>query len=188
MFENLKIGIISLKNALVSAPMAGISDIAFRYLAWKMGAGLTVTEMATSRGLVQGQKRTKKIISTPPDVRPYSVQLFGNDPGILADASKIAVEHGADMIDLNAGCPVPKIIKNGSGAALLKSPKLLAQILRAMRKSVEVPITLMIRSGWSADSIIAPDVAKMAETEGIDAIQFIQDMQNRGLVVKLTGI
>jgi len=166
----MEIGSVKLRNNLIAAPLAGITDIGFRYMASKMGAGLTVTEMATSRGLLQNNRRTLRTISTHPDARPYSVQLFGDDPGMLAEAARIAQQKGADIVDLNAACPVPKIIKSRSGADLLRNLPRLSGILRAMRKVLEVPLTLKIRSGWDSNSIVATEVTEVARDEGVDAV------------------
>ncbi len=166
----LKIGAIELRNKLVAAPMAGITDIGFRYLAMKMGAGLTVTEMATSKGLIQRNKRTLRTVATHPDSRPYAVQLFGNDPGILAEAARIAQEFGADIVDLNAACPAHKIVRNGSGAELLRDFPRFTHILRSMREVLTVPFTVKIRSGYNSESISAPEIVKIAAEEGVDAL------------------
>jgi len=170
MGDRLKIGGLELRNNLVAAPMAGISDAPYRYLAAKHGAGFTFTEMASSRGLIQGDKKTRRLVSSYPQARPYAAQIFGEDPGIVARAAEVAVALGADAVDLNAACPVKKIVKSGSGAALLKNPPLLARILRKMRKVSDVPLTVKIRSGWDKDRLVDVEVARLARDEGADAI------------------
>jgi len=166
----IQIGAIKLRNNLIAAPMAGITDVGFRYLASKMGAALTVTEMATSRGIIQGHHRTLRTITTHPSVKPYAVQIFGDDPEIMARAAAIAEDMGADIVDLNAACPVRKVIRSGSGAFLLRDLDRLGRMLKEVRKVLTVPLTLKIRSGWDAGSIVACEVAKMAGDEGLDAL------------------
>jgi len=166
----IQIGAIKLRNNVIAAPMAGITDVGFRYLASKMGAALTITEMATSRGIIQGHHRTLRMIATHPSARPYAVQIFGDDPEIMARAAAIAEDMGADIIDLNAACPVKKVIRSGSGAFLLRDLDRLGRMLKEVRKVLTVPLTLKIRSGWDAGSIVACEVAKMASDEGLAAL------------------
>lgn len=170
MIPPLKIGSLAIKNNLISAPMAGVSDLAGRYFAAKYGAGLTVTEMATSRGLIIRNKRTMKTILTHPDARPFSVQIFGEKPEIVGEAARIVQDAGADALDLNVGCPVKKIVRAGAGAALLKNIPSLTKIIEAVRKSISIPFTIKIRSGWDEKNIVAKDVARIAQEEGVDAV------------------
>ncbi len=166
----LKIGDLEPANNLVSAPMAGISDAPYRYLASKCGAGLTFTEMASSRGMIQGDPKTRRLASSYPEAKPYAVQIFGEDPGIVSRAAGVAAALGADAVDLNAACPVKKIVKSGAGAALLRDLPLLGRILRGMRKVLDVPVTVKIRSGWDKSNLLDTQVARLARDEGADAI------------------
>lgn len=175
----LRIGNLTLKNCVISAPMAGVSDVAFRYVAWQMGAGLTCTEMASAKGVAQGDRKTLTLVKTHGDARPYSVQLFGHNEQDLGVAAKIAQDMGADVVDLNLGCPVRKIVRSGCGGALLKDLPLVRKMIKEMRRSVSIPLTVKFRAGWDERSNIAVELAKMAEKEGADALilhpRFVKD-------------
>lgn len=164
------IGKVSLDNPSVLAPMAGVTDLAFRLLAKEMGCGLVYSEMVSAKGLLYENCRTKELLRIDPRERPTAIQLFGSVPGELAEAARQVEAAGADIIDFNMGCPTPKIVKNGEGSALLRSPELAATILKAMVRAVRVPVTVKIRAGWDAGSINAPEFAKMAEQAGVGAI------------------
>jgi len=170
MGSQLEIGNLELGNNLLAAPMAGISDAPYRYLAVKYGAGFTFAEMAASRGLIRKDKKTRRLAGSYPGAKPYAAQIFGEEPQIMAEAAEEVVALGADAVDLNAACPVKKVTKSGAGAALLKNLSLLAKILRRMRKVLDVPMTVKIRSGWDAHNIVDTKVARIARDEGANAI------------------
>jgi tRNA-dihydrouridine synthase B len=164
------IGNVVINNATVLAPMAGVTDLAFRLLAKEMGCGLVVSEMVSAKGLLHENWRTRDLLRIDPRERPTSIQLFGSVPVELAEAACRVAKSGADIIDFNMGCPTHKIVKNGEGAALLRSPDKAAAILKAMVEAVDIPVTVKIRSGWDEKSINAVEVAKRAEQAGVSAI------------------
>lgn len=152
------------------APMAGITNLPFRLIARKMGAGLVTTEMISATGLMLSQERTLHYLKSHKDEKPLSVQLFGSEPEIIADACRIAIERGADIIDINMGCPVKKVIKTGAGGSLMQSPERVRQIVKGVRRVCSVPLTVKIRSGWSIETPSACEIARVIEEEGADAI------------------
>lgn len=166
----MKIGNLTLDNNLFLAPMAGITHCVFRGIVREVGGVAGFTEMVSAEGLVRNIERTRKYIEPFPGETPHVVQLFGADPGALAAAALMAVESGADMIDINMGCPVKKVLKAGAGAALMKERKKTAVLLRRVRDALSCPLSIKIRSGWSADEILAPDIARTAQDSGVDAI------------------
>jgi tRNA-dihydrouridine synthase B len=152
---------------VILAPMAGATDLAFRLTVKSFGCDLVVSEMISAQGLIYDNKNTKILLESDPRERPIAVQLFGHDPKILSQAALIAVEHyQPDMIDLNMGCPTPKILKNGDGAALLKEPTLVSEIVAAVVESATVPVTVKIRIGWDRDSINCVEIAEQIEKAG----------------------
>lgn len=166
----IAIGSVNLANPSVLAPMAGVTDLAFRLLAKEMDCGLVYSEMVSAKGLLYDNCRTKELLRIDPRERPTVIQLFGSAPDELAEAARRVEAAGADIIDFNMGCPAPKIVKNGEGSALLRNPERGASILKAMVRAVQVPITVKIRAGWDSESINAPEFAKMAEQAGVSAI------------------
>jgi len=164
------IGNVVINNSSVLAPMAGVTDLAFRLLAKEMGCGLVVSEMVSAKGLLHENCRTRDLLRIDPRERPTSIQLFGSVPAELAEASCRVAKSGADIIDFNMGCPTHKIVKNGDGSALLRSPEKAFAILKAMVDAVDIPVTVKIRSGWDNKSINAVEVAKRAEQAGVSAI------------------
>jgi len=164
------IGKVPLANQVVLAPMAGVTDRAFRIIAKSFGCGLVVTEMISDMGLVYGQSRTQRIADTTGEVRPVAVQIFGSDPGSMGRAARIVQELGADIIDINMGCPTPKIVKNGEGAALMLDIPRCRQIIRAVVAAVQVPVTVKMRSGWDQAHITCLELARAAQEEGAAAI------------------
>jgi nifR3 family TIM-barrel protein len=166
----MRIGGISLQNPFILAPLAGYTDLAFRLLCREMGAGLTVSEMISSNGLVHGQKKTLTMLKTVPQESPFCIQLFGNDPEIMGRAATIASEHKTDILDINMGCPVRKVVKKGSGAALMKDFKRAEAIISAVISNTHLPVTVKFRSGWTKDAIVAPEFAAMAEAAGAAAV------------------
>ena len=174
MNENLlrpvSIGPVALKNNLALAPMAGITNAAFRVLCAEGGAGLVVTEMVSAESLKYGNKRSFKMLELLPGERPAAIQLFSSDPACMALAAIEAERAGADIVDVNAGCPVHKIVRNGAGAALMRKPQLLADIISHMVKAVKVPVTVKFRVGLEAGENLGPLLARVSEEAGASAI------------------
>ncbi|MDO9366649.1 MAG: tRNA dihydrouridine synthase DusB [Methylotenera sp.] len=166
----MQIGNHILKNNLVVAPMAGVTDRPFRQLCKKMGAGLAISEMVTSNSLLYGSEKTLRRANHEGEVNPISVQIAGADPKMMAEAAKHNVDNGAQIIDINMGCPAKKICNVMAGSALLKDEPLVAQILRAVVNAVDVPVTLKIRTGWDKQNRNAVQIAKMAEDLGVQAL------------------
>lgn len=166
----MRIGSYQLKNNLVVAPMAGVTDRPFRQLCKKMGAGLAVSEMVTSNSLLYGSEKTKRRANHEGEVEPISVQIAGADPKMMAEAAKHNVDNGAQIIDINMGCPAKKICNVMAGSALLRDEPLVSQILKAVVGAVNVPVTLKIRTGWDRQNKNAVQVAKLAEDIGVQAL------------------
>ncbi len=166
----MHIGSHFLKNRLIVAPMAGVTDRPFRQLCKKMGAGLAVSEMVSSNSLLWGSKKTERRANHEGEVSPISVQIAGADPLMLADAARYNAEKGAEIIDINMGCPAKKICNVMAGSALLQNEKLVGKILDAVVKSVEIPVTLKIRTGWDKQHKNALAIAHIAEDSGIQAL------------------
>jgi tRNA-dihydrouridine synthase B len=166
----MKIGTLSLKNAMILAPMAGITNLPFRLINRDFGVGLTFTEMISANGLIRGMKKTLRYLNFHPGDTPLGVQIFGSDPAILAEAAKIMTDLGAELLDINMGCPVKKVVKTGAGAALMKDPLRIAAILKAVRKGTHLPLTVKMRSGWQPQRINVLEVTKIAEDSGVDAV------------------
>lgn len=166
----MQIGGIEFDNAVVLAPMAGVTDSAFRLLVKQMGCGLVYTEMISDKGLLYKNSHTLDLLQIDDFERPVSVQIFGSEPDSMAQAAKIVEEAGADIIDINMGCPTPKIVRNGEGAALMRTPKLAYDIMAKVAATVTVPVTVKIRTGWDSASINAVEIAKLAQEAGISAV------------------
>jgi len=168
----VKIGNILLENNIFLAPMAGVTDLAFRTICKEMGAGLVYTEMVSSKGLYYGDVKTKGIADVNEEERPVAIQIFGSDADIMSYVvkEKINLRNDIDIIDINMGCPAPKIVKNGDGSALLKVPSLIRKIVREVVKVSTKPVTVKIRKGWNASNINAVEIAKIVEEEGAKAI------------------
>lgn len=165
-----KIGNIELNGWACLAPMAGVSDLAYRVIAKKMGASLTTAEMVSAKGLYYRNEKTKEMLKIAPDEHPMALQLFGSDPDIMAWGAKIMEQAGPDFIDINMGCPMQKVVKNGDGSALMKNIPLAAAVIRAMVKAVQTPVTVKMRLGWSRDTLNAVELAQAAEEAGAAAI------------------
>jgi nifR3 family TIM-barrel protein len=150
--------------------MAGISNLPFRLIARSFGCALAFTEMISANGIIRKSDRTLEYLRTCADDNPLGAQIFGSDPEIMAEAACIVANHGVDLIDINMGCPVKKVIKSGAGAILMKDPDRVSRIIRAVKKSVRIPVTVKIRSGWTRSSINAVEIAHVAEKSGADAI------------------
>ncbi|MDY0235842.1 MAG: tRNA dihydrouridine synthase DusB [Gudongella sp.] len=168
----MKIGNHELVNNLILAPMAGFTDIAFRKIVSEMGAGLLVTEMVSAKGIYYKDSKTNTLTETHPDEGSVALQIFGSDPKIMSEIvkSNLNSREDIDIIDINIGCPAPKIVKNGEGSALMKDPKLVASIFEEVVKSSEKPVTVKMRMGWDKNSINGLEIAKIAESSGISAI------------------
>jgi nifR3 family TIM-barrel protein len=167
----MKIGSITLEHPVALAPMAGMTDTAFRRLVKRRGGcGLVVTEMVSSEGLVRGIDRTLEYAEYTEEERPVSIQIFGGDPSKMADAAQIVEGMGAAIVDINMGCPVPKIAKHNAGCSLMREPSHAADVVRAMAKAVRIPVTVKMRAGWNEHDINAPLLARMVEDAGAAAI------------------
>lgn len=166
----LKIGDIKFNGFAALAPMAGVADRAMREMCISHGAAFSVGELTSSKGVSMGDKKSKTLLSCNLAERPMASQIFGGDSKTMAEAAKIAEEFSPDFIDINMGCPAPKVISSGGGSAILKNPELAGEIVNAVVNAVDLPVTVKIRSGWDADSINAVDVAKIVESAGATAI------------------
>lgn len=166
----MQIGNIRLSAPVALAPMAGITDMPFRIICKELGCGLVVSEMVSAKGLLYKNVKTFDMLRIAQEERPAAIQLFGSNPMELARAAKIVEADGADIIDFNMGCPVPKIVNNGEGSALMKNPQLVYEILARMADSVKIPVTVKIRAGWDEKNINAPEIALLAEKAGVAAI------------------
>lgn len=160
----------NLKNNVFLAPMAGVTDRAYRELAQKFGAGLTFTEMVSAKGLYYNDKKTKSLLDAGDLTHPTSAQIFGHEPEIIAKVAKSATLYGACFVDLNSGCPTPKITSNGDGAALMKNPELFGEVVKCTVENAGVPVSVKIRKGWNDDSVNAVEIAKIAEKNGASMI------------------
>lgn len=168
-FKKLKIGNVELENNILLAPMAGITDKPFRMITKEYGPGLVCTEMVSSKGLYYNDDKTKLLLDSKNEKRPISVQIFGSDPETMGYAAKY-VSGLADIVDINMGCPAPKVVKNGDGSKLLLNLDLAEEIVRAVVKKSEVPVTVKMRKGWDNNNIVAVEMAKRIEKAGANAI------------------
>ena len=167
----MRIGTVEIHSQLALAPMAGVTDAAFRQICAELGAGYTVTELISSKALCYHDKKTFSLLTQFPGEHPAAVQIFGSDPVCMAEAAQIALEHtGADIIDLNMGCPMGKIVNNGDGAALMKDPEKAARIAEAVVKAVNVPVTAKFRRGWDMGSCNCVEFAQGLEQAGVSAV------------------
>ncbi len=166
----MKIGTVQIDGYAALAPMAGVTDRAFRRLCRDMGASFTVGEMVSAKGLTYGDRKSDELLALEPDVRPAAVQLFGDDPAILAEAARRAMRYQPDWIDLNMGCPAPKIVGNHCGSALMREPELCRRLVQAVKEAVPVPVTVKLRKGYDRQHVNAVEVALACEAGGADAI------------------
>lgn len=166
----LKIGTVELENNVILGPMAGVTDLPFRLLCREQGAGLVCMEMVSAKAVFYGNRNTKELLQVNPGERPVSLQLFGSDPEILSDIAARLEEGPYDLFDLNMGCPVPKVVKNGEGSALMKDPKLVERILSSMVRALKKPVTVKIRKGFNDESVNAGEIARIAEGCGAAAV------------------
>ncbi len=166
----MKIGTLELENNLLLAPMAGVTDKAFRLIAKPFGPALMYTEMVSGKGLHYGSSRTESLLAAEDAEKPVAAQIFGHDPEIMGGIAADALKHGAVMIDINMGCPAPKIVNNGDGSAMMKDPENAGKVIAAVRKSVSVPLSVKFRMGWDDTHINAVEFARIAEANGADAV------------------
>lgn len=166
----MKIKDVKFENNVFLAPMAGIADRAFRELCINYGAGYTVSEMVSSKGLTMGDKKSGELLTLGEIENPAGVQIFGDNPEIMTQAAKMCIKYHPNIIDINMGCPAPKIAMNGGGASLMKNPLLAGEIIKAVSKAVDIPVTVKIRKGWDDENITAVELAKIAEKNGAAAI------------------
>ena len=166
----LTIGNVTLENNVILAPMAGVTDLPFRLLCCEMGAGLVCMEMVSAKAIYYNNKNTEELLTIHPGEMPASLQLFGSDPEIVADMAARIEERPFSVLDFNMGCPVPKVVNNGEGSALMKNPKLAEELLTKLVKAVKKPVTVKIRKGFDENSVNAVEIAKIAESCGVAAI------------------
>lgn len=165
----MKIGNVELKNNVFLAPMAGITDLAHRRICKRMGAGLVYTEMVSAKGLYYKDEKTRLLMASHEDEKPVAIQIFGSDPDIMAEVA-VKVSEEADIIDINMGCPAPKVVKNDDGSKLMLKPALIDDITRKVVAASKVPVTIKIRKGWDNDHVNAVEIAQIAEKNGVAAI------------------
>lgn len=170
MYQKPKIGPIELDGWAVLAPMAGVSDLAYRVIARRMGAAMTTAEMVSAKGLYYKNEKTRDILKIDPGEHPVALQLFGSEPDIMALGAKEMEKAGADIIDINMGCPMQKVVKNGDGSALMKNVPLAAAVVKAMVQAVHVPVTVKMRLGWTRETENCVELAKAVEEAGASAI------------------
>ena len=166
----MRIGNVVLENEVFLAPMAGVTDLAFRLICKEYGSGLLYTEMINAKALCYDDEKTKGMLKIEEEEHPVAVQIFGSEPEFIAGATEIFNEHSNEILDINMGCPAPKVVKNGDGSALMKTPELAAKVIEAAAKKSKKPVTVKFRKGWDEDSINAVEFAKMAEASGAQAI------------------
>lgn len=168
--KKLTIGNVTLDNNIILAPMAGVTDLPFRLLCSEQGAGLTCMEMISAKAILYKNKNTEALLEIHPEEGPTSLQLFGSDPKILSEMAKQIEERPFSILDINMGCPVPKVVNNGEGSALMKQPKLVGEIVSAVAKAIEKPVTVKIRKGFDEQHVNAVEIAKIAEEAGAAAV------------------
>ncbi|MFA4884916.1 MAG: tRNA dihydrouridine synthase DusB [Desulfotomaculaceae bacterium] len=166
----MKIGSVELENPVIAAPMAGITDRAFRILAREAGCSLVHTEMVSDQALLYGNTKTCSLLNISGEAGPVSMQIFGSDPGYMAEAAEIVANRGAWILDINMGCPTPKIVKNGEGSALMRNPEKAAAIVRAVVQRVKAPVTVKMRKGWDESSVNAVELARLVVDAGVSAV------------------
>lgn len=166
----MRIGTVEISHPVALGPMAGVTDLPFRRLCREMGCGLLYTEMVSAKALSYHNKNTEPILETEDGEHPLAVQLFGSEPELLADMAKKLEEGPYDIIDLNMGCPVPKVVNNHEGSALMKDPILAGKVIEAMAKAVKKPVTVKIRRGWDESSVNAVEIARIAQESGAAAV------------------
>lgn len=178
--RKVTIGTVTLDNGTVFAPLAGITNLPMRLMAREEGCGLVCSEMVSSYGLVYKSRKTQKIMDSDIREKPLSVQIFGAEPDVMAEAACRVEASGADILDINFGCSVRKILKSGSGAALMRTPALARAVVAAVRKAVKIPLTIKIRTGWDRSGVQAFETARMAEDCGVDALAVHPRLASQG--------
>lgn len=168
--RTLTIGNVKLENSYILGPMAGVTDLPFRLLCKEQGAGLLCMEMVSAKGILYHNRNTESLLTIHPEEQPVSLQLFGSDPKILSEMAKQIEERPFAFLDINMGCPVPKVVKNGEGSALMKEPKLVYEIVNALVKAIKKPVTVKIRKGFDDSCINAVEIAKIIEEAGASAV------------------
>ncbi|MCC0784074.1 tRNA dihydrouridine synthase DusB [Clostridioides sp. ES-S-0108-01] len=166
----MKIGNLELKDKVFLSPMAGVTDLPFRLICKEQGCGLLYTEMINGKALCYNDENTKKMLKIEEEEHPVAVQIFGSEPDFMGRAAEIMNDYSNEILDINMGCPAPKVVKNGDGSALMKNPKLAEKVLKAVVKNSKKPVTLKIRKGWDDNSVNAVEIAKIAEACGISAL------------------
>ncbi len=166
----MKIGNLELENKVFLSPMAGVTDLPFRLICKENDCGMLYTEMINAKALCYDDENTKKMLRIEPEEHPVAVQIFGSDPEFMGRAAEILNDYSNEVLDINMGCPAPKVVKNGDGSALMRNPKLAEEVLKAVVKNSKKPVTLKIRKGWDDESVNAVEIAKMAEACGISAL------------------
>lgn len=166
----LKIGNVELENRYILAPMAGVTDLPFRLLCKEQGAGLLCMEMVSAKAIQYKNKNTQALLKIHPEEKPVSLQLFGSDPDVMSEVAKSIEELPFAILDINMGCPVPKIVKNGEGSALMQNPKLVEQIVKKVSSAIQKPVTVKIRKGFNDESVNAVEIAKIIEASGGAAV------------------
>ena len=166
----MRIGNVDIKGNVVLAPMAGVTDLSFRLLCKENGCGYLYTEMVSAKAIMYNNKNTESLLTVTEGENPIAVQLFGSEPEVMAEAAKRMEERPFDVIDVNMGCPVPKVVNNGEGSALMKNPLLVGRIVEAMANAVKKPVTVKIRSGFDPDNINAPEIARIIQESGGAAV------------------
>jgi nifR3 family TIM-barrel protein len=166
----MKIGNVELKHNLILAPMAGVTDLPFRLLCKEQGTGMTCTEMVSAKAIAFHNKNTAALMQTDPAERPVSLQLFGSDPDIISETAAAIEDEPFDILDINMGCPVPKVAGNGEGSALMKNPGLVEEIITKTVRAIHKPVTIKIRKGFTEQSVNAPEIARIAEASGAAAV------------------
>lgn len=166
----MKIGNVTLDNKVFLSPMAGVTDLPFRLICKEQDCGMLYTEMINAKALCYDDQNTKKMLKIEEEEHPVAVQIFGSDPAFMGGAREILNEYPNEILDINMGCPAPKVIKNGDGSALMKNPKLAEEVLKSVVKNSKKPVTLKIRKGWDDNNINAVEIAKIAEASGISAL------------------
>ncbi len=170
LLKPLTIGNVTLKNNIILAPMAGVTDLPFRLLCSEQGVGLAGMEMVSAKAILYGNKNTEGLLAIHPEEGPVSLQLFGSDPKIVSEMAKRIEERPFAVLDINMGCPVPKIVNNGEGSALMRDPKLAGEIIAAVAKAVKKPVTVKIRKGFDAEHVNAVELARIAQESGAAAV------------------
>ncbi|PLX83654.1 MAG: tRNA dihydrouridine synthase DusB [Desulfuromonas sp.] len=175
----MRIANLTIDNNVILAPMAGITDLPYRRLMKGFGAGLVFTEMVSANGLIRAGRRTRELLRSRPGERPLGIQLFGEDPEVLAEAAQ-QVNADGELLDLNLGCPVPKVVRNGAGSALLRDPVKAGKVVAAVRRATDLPLTVKIRSGWDHQSVNFLEVGRIAASEGADAVTLHPRTRSQG--------